>query len=104
MQYRDDMWSVSLRPGQPDKVQAIFEGTGRTMKHQLAVRRRQDTSKVFCMVTSSKEEVVHVGISDAGGSAVPMNVGEAWESLTSKILLVEPDPDDSGALFVLTDE
>ena len=56
------------------------------------------------MVTSSKEEVVHVGLSEAGGSSVPMHVGEAWESLTSKILLLEPDPDDSGAIFVLTDE
>ena len=39
LQYRDDMWSVSLRPGQPEKVAAVFDGTGRTMKHQLAVRR-----------------------------------------------------------------
>ena len=39
-QFRDDMWSVALRPGQPDKVAAVFDGTGRTMKHQFAVKRR----------------------------------------------------------------
>ena len=62
-QYTDDLWSVSLR--QADRITQVFEGLEEKIQPRHAVRRLDDSGHVYIIIeTSSKSEIVKVGLSD----------------------------------------
>lgn len=100
------MWSISLR--QADKTSQVFDPNEKLVVPRHAVRRLNDSEHVYCIVESSTDmEVIKIslGSSDASGdSQGKLTLVEVFESHSSKILLVEPDPQDPLNLFLLDDE
>ena len=86
------MWSVSL--SRPDCVSQVFDSNQRTMMPRYAVRRQNDISHVYCIVeTTSSMSVVKVSLGDPGSEKlVATNI---YEVHSSRIVLIEPDPDHS---------
>ena len=102
-QYSDgDMWSASMR--QPDRIGKVFES--RQVEPRHAVRRINDLSHVYCITESqAKMEVVKIELAtEEVQMEKSLEITDIFESHSSKIVLVEADPDNCECLFVLDEE
>lgn len=78
------------------------------MKQRLLVRRRNDMGHVYCLVTKGmRDEVFKIGLmqtTDTNDRAGQIHAISIWDSPTSKLVILEPDPENSERLFVLDEE
>ena len=75
------------------------------MMPRHAVRSYKDKSHVYCIASSSaKEAVVKVGLSTGEGYDEKVQTVDIFESSSSKILVIEPDPEDHHCLFLISDD
>ena len=64
-----------------------------------------DKSHVFCIASSSsKEAIVKIALNSDGGSNKSIQKFDIYESSSSRILVIEPDPEDYKNLFVILDD
>ena len=73
------------------------------MMQRLAVRNYMDKSHVYCIASSSSKEAI-VKISLNSDSNKQIQKVDIYESSSSKILVVEPDPENHNNLFVILDD
>ena len=94
------MWSVSLSH---DNITQVFEPGFRKVSLRYPVRRIKDAAHVYCIVESpASMTIVRVGLDPDDPERI--NIEDIYESHSSRIIIVEPDPDDFQSLFVLDDE
>ena len=97
------MWSIPLN--NPDRFSKVFDSNARKIVPRYAVRRKNDTSHVYCIVEtihSQSVSVVRVSLDQHDGEK--LRVDNIYEVYSTKIVLIEPDPDNSKQLFVLEDD
>ena len=74
------------------------------MKQSLIVRRNKDISHIYCLVQKgTRDEIVKIGI-DTDSPSDPLRIMSIFESRSSRLLALEPDPDSNKNLFVLDEE
>ena len=92
------MWAVT-----PDKVKRLFES--KKMRPRHAVHSHKDKTHIYCITSSSaKETVVKVGLSSGEGEDEKIQTVDIFESISSRILVIEPDPEDHRCLFLISDD
>ena len=77
------------------------------MKQRLLVRRRNDKGHVYCLVSKgNRDEVYKIGVNSNSQTDAKEQIHAVsiWDSPTSKLLALEPDPESSDRLFVLDAE
>ena len=75
------------------------------MMPRLAVRNYMDKSHVFCIASSSsKEAIVKIALNSDEESNKSIQKFDIYESSSSRILVIEPDPEDYKNLFVILDD
>ena len=64
-----------------------------------------DESQVFCIASSSsKEAIVKIALNSDEESNKSIQKFDIYESSSSRILVIEPDPEDYKNLFVILDD
>ena len=92
------MWAVI-----PDKVKRLFESKKMMPRH--AVRSYKDKAQIYCIASSSsKEVVVKVLLSSGEGDDETIQTVDIFESISSRILVIEPDPEDHTCLFLICED
>ena len=103
MQFKDSLWSVSLRT--PDRVHSVFDPESVIISPRHAIRRVKDSSSIYCLIeTSTKEQVVKVKIGDGYFQEQKLQVQEIFDSHASRLLVIEADPENFENIFVVDDE
>ena len=94
------MWAVLPE----NKVKRLFES--KKMMPRYAVRSHKDKTHIYCIASSSaKEAVVKVGLSSGeSGEDEKIQTVDIFESISSRILAIEPDPEDHRCLFLISDD
>lgn len=94
------MWAISLQdPSQAP--QALFDQEEQKMKPRMAVRRSFDDSQMYCLVERmSTESVLKVRL-DAKDKVTVLDI---FEQNNSHLLILEEDPENADALFVIDDD
>ena len=70
-----------------------------------AVRNYKDNAHVYCIASSSsKEAIVKIALNSGEGSNESIQKVDIFESSSSKILVIEPDPENHKNLFLISDD
>ena len=71
------------------------------MRQRYAVRRINDSAHVYCLVKAqNKEQIVRIEMGEKDGSEM-IKIVEIFEIHNSKLLVIEPDPQNARHLFVV---
>ena len=82
----------------------VLDNSNRVMKKRLLVRRNKDISHIYCLVAKgTRDEIVKIGI-DTASPSDPLRIMTIFASRNSRLLVLEPDPDNRKHLFVLDEE
>ena len=74
------------------------------MKQRPLVRRRKDSSHVYCLVQKgTRDEIVKIGINTESPSD-PLRIATIYESPNSRLVILEADPESAKHLFLLDEE
>ena len=86
----------------------MFDTDEKHVAPRHAVRRIKDTGHIYCITETenSNSEVIRVSLctSDVESAENKPQLVEVFESHSSRVVLVEPDPGNASNLFILDDE
>ena len=70
----------------------------------MLVRRNFDHGHVYCLVSKgTRDEIIKIGI-DTERPSKPLRTASIFESRNSRLLIMEPDAENSRNLFVIDEE
>lgn len=82
----------------------LFDRSARVMRPRLLVRQRYDNAHVYCLVRRGmRDEVIKIHFSEDPKSDA-LRVHPIYESSSSKLEVLEPDPYSMNILMVVDDD